>query len=262
MMEEKDILPSLNLLGLDLYEAKTYLALISHGPKAGGELSFLGGVPRSKIYGALKSLERKNLIKGLGTKPLMFEALPPFDTLKLALDRVETDARKCSRAIEFLTLKHESLKHTRRVPYAGDISAFRIKGRKENLKQLSRMLNDASKSIRLALTKNTAVQLYKSCMDELVEANERNVKITILVPKDINSRIAEDLRDIAQLRTIDVKLSGILAYIDSKEALFIETVPDNIQVDRGEDVGAYLLHQKILSMNEVLFDLVSDQKKK
>jgi DNA-binding MarR family transcriptional regulator len=54
---------ALQLLGLTPYEAKAYLGLVKNGPLGGSEFAFLSNVPRGKLYGVLRHLERKGLVR-------------------------------------------------------------------------------------------------------------------------------------------------------------------------------------------------------
>lgn len=252
-MEWEDVLSPLMTLGLSLYEAKVYATLVQHGSKTGGELSLLSGVPRSKIYGSLKTLCRKNLVRALPTKPLRFEAYSPVK-LRPILERIESEAQRCVKAIDVLTLKYEGLKHTRRVPYSGEVKALEIRGRRENLAHLSSMFENASNTIRLGLTRNALVRVYKACMEPLSAAKARNVKITAITSKNVPHRLIEEVQDVVQLRLREINPPGASIYVDSREALYIQAIPDDVRVDKGEDIGVWILHPQVVSIEESLFD--------
>ncbi|MEM2964634.1 MAG: helix-turn-helix domain-containing protein [Candidatus Bathyarchaeia archaeon] len=252
-MEREDVLSPLMTLGLSLYEAKVYAALVQHGPKTGSELSLLSGVPRSKIYGSLKTLCRKNLLRVLPTKPLRFEAYSPVK-LRPILERIESEAQRCVKAIDLLTLKYEGLKHTRRVSYSGEVEALEIRGRRENLAHLNSVFENASNTVRLILTRNALVRVYKACMETLSAARARDVKITAITPKNVPRRLVEEIQDTVQLRLRETTPPGVSAYVDSREALYIQAVPDDVRVDKGEDIGVWILHPQVVSIEEFLFD--------
>ena len=62
---------------LNIYETKVWLALLSRGMSSAGEIAELSGVPRSRTYDVLESLEKKGFcivklgkpVKYLGVKP-------------------------------------------------------------------------------------------------------------------------------------------------------------------------------------------------
>jgi sugar-specific transcriptional regulator TrmB len=254
-VEREDVLSPLMTLGLSLYEAKVYATLVQHGPKTGSELSLLSGVPRSKIYGSLKTLCRKNLLKVLPTKPLRFEAYSPM-RLRPILERIESEAQRCVKAIDILTLKYEGLKQTRRVSYSGEVKALEIRGRRENLAHLNSMFENASDTIRLSLTRNALIRIYKACMETLSAAKARGLKIMAITPENIPHRLIEEVQDTVQLRLKEMKLPGASIYVDSREAFYIQAVPDDMRVDKGEDIGVWILQPQLVSIDESLFDML------
>jgi sugar-specific transcriptional regulator TrmB len=63
---------ALNSLGLTVYEAKTYIALLQKHPANGNELSRRSGVPGPKIYETLNNMVQKGLVAVLNANPQMF----------------------------------------------------------------------------------------------------------------------------------------------------------------------------------------------
>ena len=63
--------------GLNIYETTVWLALLSKGISSAGEIAEISGVPRSRTYDVLESLEKRGLvIKKLG-KPVKYLAGKP-----------------------------------------------------------------------------------------------------------------------------------------------------------------------------------------
>jgi len=46
---------------LNIYETKVWLALLGKGSASAGEIATISGVPRSRTYDVLESLEKKDL---------------------------------------------------------------------------------------------------------------------------------------------------------------------------------------------------------
>ncbi len=78
MSEARDLIASLREFGLTEYEARVYLSLLSNGPMKVSEIAKETGVPRTKVYEAIKGLKRKGLLETFGKplkcRPLSFEA--------------------------------------------------------------------------------------------------------------------------------------------------------------------------------------------
>ena len=65
MIVQFDFLNKLKALGLNSYEAKLWVALLSVGTSTAGELSDIANVPRSRSYDVLEGLEKKGFIRVL-----------------------------------------------------------------------------------------------------------------------------------------------------------------------------------------------------
>ena len=62
---------------LNIYETKVWLALIGRGVASAGEIAEISGVPRSRTYDVLESLEKQGFaIMKLG-KPVKYIAVKP-----------------------------------------------------------------------------------------------------------------------------------------------------------------------------------------
>lgn len=71
----------LTALGLSLYEAKAYLALLRQNPANAHEVSRISGVPASRIYETLNRLVRKGLVVQVGNEPVRYVPLPARDLI-------------------------------------------------------------------------------------------------------------------------------------------------------------------------------------
>ncbi len=72
---------------LNIYEAKIWTVLLSRGIATAGELADLSGVPRSRCYDVLESLEKKGFIIMKIGKPIKYIAIKPEEIV----ERVKKD---------------------------------------------------------------------------------------------------------------------------------------------------------------------------
>jgi sugar-specific transcriptional regulator TrmB len=79
----------LNQVGLTEYETKAYLTLLEHGVMTASVISEQSGVPYSKVYEALNSLERKGWIEVEGGRPSRYFPKAPSEALEVARLRME-----------------------------------------------------------------------------------------------------------------------------------------------------------------------------
>ena len=78
---------------LNTYETKVWLALLGKGVASAGETSTLSGVPRSRTYDVLESLEKKGFaIIKLG-KPVKYIGVRP----RMILEKIKNNIKKESQ---------------------------------------------------------------------------------------------------------------------------------------------------------------------
>jgi len=85
----ESIVGKLQKVGLTEYEARVYLGLLSDHLNSATKLSEKSGVPRTKIYSVLESLEGKGWIRVYSGVPLLFKAVEPravFEKIKKDYD--------------------------------------------------------------------------------------------------------------------------------------------------------------------------------
>jgi len=76
--------------GLNIYESKVWLALLSKGIANVGDIAEMSGVPRSRVYDVLESLEKKGFAIAKLGKPVKFIAVKPA----VVLDRIKNNLIK------------------------------------------------------------------------------------------------------------------------------------------------------------------------
>src|SRR5271166_5186904 len=77
----------LQQLGLNAYEARSYLVLVGHPRFKALELAARAHVPRQKIYEVLDSLLEKGFAQVIQEKTKMFSAVPPDQAIPSYLAR-------------------------------------------------------------------------------------------------------------------------------------------------------------------------------
>ena len=77
--------------GLNIYEGKTWLALLSKGAASAGEIAELSGVPRSRTYDVLESLEKQGFVIQKLDKPVKYLAVKPDSVIEKLKSQVTRD---------------------------------------------------------------------------------------------------------------------------------------------------------------------------
>ena len=78
-------------IGLTLYEAEAYVTLTSLISSTASEISEKSGIPRSKIYDVLKSLEKKNYLEVEDGRPLTYNVKSPVEVLTHEKERLTSE---------------------------------------------------------------------------------------------------------------------------------------------------------------------------
>src|SRR4030042_802561 len=100
MIVQTDFLNRLRDFGLNSYESKLWVALLSRGISTAGELSDIANVPRSRSYDVLESLEKKGFIIIKIGKPIKYIAVPPEEVLERVKKKIQNSADKQTKLLE------------------------------------------------------------------------------------------------------------------------------------------------------------------
>lgn len=168
-------------VGLSSYEARLYVALINHGPQNVSRLSLLAGVPRTKVYGALKKLVERNMVTQSRGKPQLFLPNPPDTALSLSLQALRVQAREFEEVFRDLRQAYESS-----VPASGieAINMWLVRGRKRIFEKASEMLSSAQSNVEIACYEDGFIELYKATRRIFEKFLLNGVEVVAIVPKE------------------------------------------------------------------------------
>ena len=102
MIVAKDFLTKLKAFGLNSYEAKLWVALLSRGTSTAGELSDISDVPRSRSYDVLESLEKRGFVVMKLGKPIKYIAVPPTEVVERVKKNMRQQANDKIKRLETL----------------------------------------------------------------------------------------------------------------------------------------------------------------
>ena len=164
-----DIATILRDFAFSKYESSCYIALVTHHPSNGSQLSKLSGIARSRIYDVLRSLVKKQVVfeieKGQYV-PL------PFEELKKKLrNQFESNLINLEVQLDSMTIKPE-------FDYL-----LTLNGYDEVLAKAKDIINDAGYELYLRLFPNTWQYLKK----EIDKAMKRGVGIRFIAMGPMNT---------------------------------------------------------------------------
>jgi len=257
MIVQKDFLKKLKDFGLNTYESKLWTALLSRGVSTAGELSDIAGVPRSRSYDVLESLEKKGFIIMKIGKPIKYIAVPPTEVLDRVKKNIVEDTDRQVKTIDSLKtsdiLSELNVLHTQGVDLIDPTElSGSLRGRTNLYNHIDYMIKGAQKSIVIATTADGLIRKAESLKASLKKAKERGVKIRIAAPLTKEAQDAvKDLKSVADIRNVE-KLRARFVVIDGKEVTFM--LLDDKKVHSSYDAGVWVNSPFFSAALETMFE--------
>lgn len=240
---------------LNIYETKVWLALLSRGISSAGEIAEVSGVPRSRTYDVLESLEKRGFaIEKLG-KPVKYLAVKPSvvieklknNTMKYAEEKVEVLSKlKDSKEYEELQNLHD----TGIEPMKNHELSTSIKGRSNLYSQLRDTMESAENSVYFATSSYELLSKQKMFSEVFDKLKKRNVDLKVMISDD-----ETEAKKISKKFGILIKAKNINARFmiaDRKELIFT-LKPTNVHEDY--DYGFWINSEYFTNSLAYLFEL-------
>ncbi len=252
MQQDKQFLLGLKQnFGLNIYEVKIWTAMLSRGIASAGELADISGVPRSRCYDVLESLEKKGFIIMKIGKPIKYLAVNPDAVLERVKKTIKDEADELAVQMENIKETEEfkdlELLHKTGVKHVdiSDISKS-IVGRASVNRQIKDMLSKAKVKVVVVSTQEhieRAVKILKGFMQSF---SKKGVKATIYAPQ--NKVVAKKLQGVAQ---IEYSPNTSFVSIDGKEMLFMVS---NANVASDYEVAIWISSPFFVNAVDILFE--------
>jgi len=227
---KQDVLDTLKSLGLNSYERKLYVTLISKGTSNAGTLSELSGVPRSRTYDVLESLSDKGFVVVQSSKPLKYLAIEPTEAMErlkvkheknynTMVTRIET-VKKGKILSELQKLFKDGVKTIDPTEFTGA-----LKGRNSMNQQMQTMLKKSKKNFSFLTSFDGFNEFCENHIRLVEDAYNRGVKIKIAAPlNEASKETLKNLKSFAEIRDMkNTKILGRFAISDGSELLFALT---------------------------------------
>lgn len=241
---------------LNIYEVKVWAALLSRGTATAGELADISGVPRSRSYDVLESLEKKGFIVMKLGKPIKYLAIQPEEIVKRSKSKVEDKAKEELDNLE--KVKDTDLFGELNLLYKQGIEkvdptelAGLLKNRKNIYDQIKSIISNANESVVIVTTAEGLSRKADSLKSVLKKASARGVKIRIAATNA--KAIPEELKKIAEVKSIEAKTSARFVITDSKDVVFMTANDSDVHEDY--DLGVWVKTPFFASALQNLFEL-------
>ena len=243
MIIEKKFLSKIKDFGLNSYESKVWVALLSRGVSTAGELSDIANVPRSRSYDVLESLEKKGFVVMKLGKPIKYIAVPPSEVIERVKKRIKQqsdedqkiiDDLKESKVLEELNQLHSTGIETQ------DPSELTgsVRGRENIYTHLEYQIKTAKESVVLATTEEGVIRKTKQLIRQIKKASNRDIKITVAAPFSPKTQdTKEELSKYANVKDIPNKNTRFCV-VDGKQTTVFMT--DDKQTHPNYDLAVWM----------------------
>jgi sugar-specific transcriptional regulator TrmB len=244
----KEIEGALSELGLNKYEARAYLALVTEGSSTAKNVSDITGIPYGKVYEVIDSLVMKGFVMTLPTKPMKCKALSPAD----AINSAKKNLHKRLKTVEHVILTEIEPLFAQNKNFTEPRGIFWILTGRAAINKKMEELGTAAKHHINIFTSGNGIKRMESLKPILKAASKRGVKIYL--SGAISKECLEDIKnfDFCELKHTDMAHSQLFS-VDGKEAMLIEPIPDDSSPYYGRDLGVWMLNEKFVKCLEQLF---------
>lgn len=258
MIMQKDFIEKLKIFGLNSYEAKIWVALLSRGVSSAGELSDISNVPRSRSYDVLESLEKKGFIVMKIGKPIKYIAVPPNEVLERVKQKVQKEAQDQTKNLETLkesdVLSELSSLHNKGVELVEptELTAS-FRGRNRVYDQILLMLKESETNFTLVTTEEGFIRKAEYLARAFKKAHERGVHIRVAASLTQRANEAvELLSPYAEIKVMN-NIKARFAVADDSEVTFL--LFDDEAIHPSYDVGVWVNTPFFAQALKQLFDM-------
>jgi sugar-specific transcriptional regulator TrmB len=244
---------ALEKIGLTSYEIRTFSSLLKTGELTASDLSQKSGVPYSKIYEVLGTLEEKGWIGSDDSRPTKYFAKSPATGVETTKQKMENDFSQNQSIIlnELVPLYEKSGTSER-----PDI--WFLSGTMNIASKILEMVESCRKEVMIALP-DAGQELVKQALPKLRLLHDKGVDITILTSDKMDK---ESLKAISRVSTVKIK-KGLFGggIISDKRYVVILLGPEMGGVNTSDVVAIWADHAGLAGFARQYFEyLLKDSK--
>ena len=259
MVLREDLLSRLReLFGLNLYEVKIWTALLSRGTSTAGELSNISGVPRSRTYDILESLEKKGFVVMKLGKPIKFIAVKPDEVIERAKKNFIEQAKEKGKVLD--EIKRTDLMDQLNEIYSKGIKYVEphelsgaLRGAYNITNHIESIIAKAQKEVIIVTTEKgleKKANILKAVMKKITKRGV-NVKVAAPITKE-NIKIVKEISKFAEVRNCNIRARFVI--VDGKILTFM--IMDDAQIHANYDVGIWINSEFFAGAMKKMFEEV------
>ena len=235
MMVKQELLSRIrDHFDLNLYEVKIWLALLAKGVASAGELASISGVPRSRTYDILESLEKKGFVIAKMNKPIKYLGVKPYLVIEKLKNNVRKDAQE--RIFDLSNLKGTNEFSQIEAIYTNGIDIIKkedlsvaLRGRANISNHLKDILKNAKKEVIVCVDAYDLTNKIKLFTQTFESLKKRNIKIKMALLGE--EKLIKQLETKLGLKIKQTEINAKFFIIDRKEILFyLSKGPENEEI--------------------------------
>ncbi len=224
MLVKQDLIKKVrDYFSLNIYEAKVWLALLKKGIASAGEVASLSGVPRSRTYDVLESLEKRGFAIAKLGKPVKYIGVKP----KMIIEKLKNNVRKDAeeKMVELSKIKTTNEFETLESLYLGGLEPVKkedvsiaLKGRSNISNHVREIMKNAKNEVIICTNVDelfSKAKLFRQTFESLKKANV-NLKVALSGDEKLISDVSKNLE--MKFKKINVNVKFFI--VDRKEILF------------------------------------------
>ncbi|MBS3072022.1 TrmB family transcriptional regulator [Candidatus Pacearchaeota archaeon] len=223
---------------LNIYETKVWLALLSKGIASAGEIAEISGVPRSRTYDVLESLEKAGFAIIKIGKPVKYISVKPTEiiekmkskTLNEAQEKVKSlsNLKETQEYVELEQLHNSGISPIKSVDITGS-----LRGRANIISRIRELVENAEKEVFICTSVTDFEDKSRVLVPALDKVTKKDIRVRLALSGDTEKIKKFNTRFNLKARPIDSKARFFMT--DKKEILFMVTHENS-----DEEMGVWL----------------------
>ncbi len=252
MQLEKQFLSDLRkYFRLNIYEVKIWTALLSRGIASAGELADISGVPRSRCYDVLESLEKKGFIIMKIGKPIKYLAVKPDVIFERVKKNISEEANELAMQIDSIK-ETEEFKELELLNKTGvqhvDISSISksIVGRTSINRFAKEMISKAKSNVIVVAPQDQCDRIVKILKKFALNLTKKDIRIKLYC--HYNKMLFKKLQNIEHT---EYNPNAMFVSVDGKDILFMAA---SYNVASDYEVAIWISSPFFVNAVNVLFE--------
>lgn len=237
---------------LNIYETKVWLALLSKGIASAGEIAELSGVPRSRTYDVLESLEKRGFAITRIGKPVKYISVKPTEVIEKMKNETLHEAQEKVKSLSNLKTTNEyteleSLHINGIAPIRTQDITGSLKGRSNVIAKVRDLVESCEKEVLICTSALDFEDKARVLAPAIEKLNKNNIKVRIALSGE-----EEKIKKLSHkygLKPKVVETNARFFIADRKQALLMIT-PESSE----EEMGVWLNSEFFTQSLHNLFD--------